>query len=64
MEKSINLNAMGVMEMNAAEMRQTEGGIPWGAIVWFLAGIFVTQDSDSAREAWNDGRDAAPKVAW
>ena len=36
--KNLDLNGFGIQEMNAEEMRLTEGGFPWVAI-----GIFIAQ---------------------
>ncbi len=43
--KTLDLNDFGVQEMNAVEMRETDGGFPWViAALLILAVIDVIQD--------------------
>ncbi|MDR1653628.1 MAG: hypothetical protein LBS01_08310 [Prevotellaceae bacterium] len=60
MEKSMNLNAMGVMEMDAAEMRQTEGGNP--IVIAILIGLALSawDNVGDIREGWSDGINGRP----
>lgn len=48
--KNVNLNNYGVQEMNAEEMRETDGGL--ASIVWLIIGVIVSECLD--RNAAND----------
>ena len=54
--KNLDLNAMGVNEMNEVEMKQTEGGLL--PIFWFLIGMVASELQDR-----NSGRDFAEGYA-
>ncbi|NCT10536.1 MAG: hypothetical protein GW772_10745 [Flavobacteriia bacterium] len=54
-----NLQSFGVQELDAKEVRETEGGIPWlGAfLAWY---VYETLDNtDASREAMASGAKAA-----
>ena len=57
--KTLDVNAMGLQEMNRSEMIETEGGLL--PIVWFLIGVAVAEvlDRDAPSdfmEGYNDAR--------
>jgi len=39
MKKQLDLNQMGLVEMNSNEMEQVEGGGIFGAIIGFIVGV-------------------------
>ncbi len=62
--KNFDLNAMGVQEMDAIEMKKTDGG--WWTIIGTIIGgicltIYVVDNLDKGIQGWNDGAAAANK---
>jgi lactobin A/cerein 7B family class IIb bacteriocin len=39
--KTLDVNAFGVQELNAEEMKTVDGGINWGAIAAWVGGIIL-----------------------
>jgi len=61
--KKLELNAMGVEEMSAVEMNETDGGFVCGGLCLTLLGVAIgialTQDLDSLKAAYEKGYKAA-----
>ncbi|MFV0537312.1 MAG: hypothetical protein ACK5M3_08055 [Dysgonomonas sp.] len=49
-----DLQAMGLTEMNEAELTEVDGGF-WGNVVWFVAGLLASEFLD--RDAGGDFAD-------
>jgi hypothetical protein len=57
--KNLDLKAMGVEEMNFAEMRKTDGGNP---LAWLVLGLLLAECLDrnadrDFRDGWNSVKD-------
>lgn len=57
----MNLEKLNLVELNAQEVQETEGGF-WGAIiVGALVGAALTQDLDRLKSAFMEGYNAGKK---
>jgi len=57
----MNLEKLNLVELNAQEVKETEGGF-WGAIiVGALVGAALTQDLDSLKSAFMEGYNAGKR---
>jgi len=58
-----NLENYGVLELNAKEIREVDGGFVCGGLCLTLLGaaisIILTQDLGDLADAFNEGREAA-----
>ena len=54
--KTLDLNSYGVQEMNAVEMKETDGGC-WGLIfaaVWIIIGILATAHPENVEATYSE----------
>lgn len=58
--KNLNLNDFGVQEMNAEEMRKTDGGLFWEALAIALI-ISAIDNFGDIREGFADGYNGTPR---
>jgi hypothetical protein len=56
--KQLSLNNLGVQELDAREMVETDGGA--GPLIWFIFGLLVSEalDTDAPSDFW-DGYNSA-----
>jgi len=63
--KNLDLNALGVVEMDAVEMKENNGGFVCGGICLLIAGALLgaalTQDLDDLKAAYQKGYEAGNK---
>lgn len=54
--KNLDLNVYGVQEMNAVEMKKTNGGIAWGLVLAIAgAAIYVYNNADDFVDGVKEG---------
>ena len=53
----MNLENLNLVELNAQEVQEVEGGF-WQYVVGALVGAVFTQDLDRLKDAWNHGWNA------
>ncbi|MEN8118977.1 MAG: class IIb bacteriocin, lactobin A/cerein 7B family [Bacteroidota bacterium] len=56
--KNLDLEQMGVQEMDAVEIKEVDGGI-WPYLIGALVGYALSADLGDIADAYNEGYDAA-----